>query len=397
VSEVAWEWKAAEEYGNLQEVLSGKSGPVMALGDGVVGLDGATGQELWHYRVENGGVRRVWTTPGGREVLLGVPGGEDEPDTMVLLDAGTGELIAEHDTELEDGTVHTAAVTSHVGVLVSQEQDTVGAFSLRDSEQAWTYELPELAGTAGVAEEQVTRVGETVVVMATYYDDNLGDESLSQYDQVMFAAGLDGETGEPLWELEREFAYDMLLAVEHEVSPSEEALLLGVRAGNEHDLLVDPATGEEIPGEVYPDGETQYPVALLDDGYVSTDRGPGEDEVQYWYMGFDGTERAHTFADRRPGEGDIGRGLVMEDGILRLNYLTASDLARGPVTAEVLEWGHEGVRRSIPVDMTANEEWWFQPEGSSMADADAPVMLPVPGAVVITEENNGPWTVVGLT
>ncbi|OKI13749.1 hypothetical protein A6A08_15175 [Nocardiopsis sp. TSRI0078] len=377
-------------------MLPDRAGPVMVMGRGVAGLDGATGQELWHYRVEDGGVRRVWTTPGGQDVLLGVPGGEDEPDTMVLLDAGTGELIAEHDTDLEGGTVHTAAVTSHVGVLVSQERDMVEGFSLRDGEHAWTYELPDRAGSAGVAHEEVVRAGETVVVMATYYDHTLEDESVRQYDQVMFAAALDGETGEPLWELEQEFAYDMLLDVESEVSPSKEALFLGVRAGAEYDLLVDPATGGEIGGAAYQDRE-RYPVGLLDDGYVETAVDYDEGTVGYWHMSFEGEELACLETRSRPGEDGIGRGLLLEEGVLRPDHLTGPDLDRGPVDVEFARWNSEDEPLVLNADMTVNEEWWFESEGSVTTLPDSPVLALVPGAVVVTEENPGPWTVVGLT
>ena len=94
VSHVAWEWSTEEEDGNLWEVLPGRSGPMMVLGTGVVGLDGTTGEELWSYRVDSGGLHQVRPTPDHDRVLLTRPG--HEPDTAVLLDAGTGQIGRAH-------------------------------------------------------------------------------------------------------------------------------------------------------------------------------------------------------------------------------------------------------------------------------------------------------------
>ncbi|RKS06279.1 hypothetical protein DFP74_1907 [Nocardiopsis sp. Huas11] len=63
-SEVAWEWEAPEES-LLRNVLAGSAGAVMVLGDGVVALDGATGEELWHYRKPDASVASAATTPDG--------------------------------------------------------------------------------------------------------------------------------------------------------------------------------------------------------------------------------------------------------------------------------------------------------------------------------------------
>ena len=134
---------------------------------------------------------------------------------------------------------------------------------------------------------------------------------------------------------------------------------------------------------------------LVDDGYVDTD--VGGNLVDYWHMSFEDEELEHVEAERRPGEGSIDHGLALGEGLLRLDYLTDGDLARGPVDAEFVPWDAEAESHVIDVGMSQNEDWWYSSKGSPLADADAPVLVEVPGAVVVSEENSGRWTVVGLT
>lgn len=390
VSEVAWEWTVPDEDVNLAEVLPGTAGPVMVISDGVIALDGETGEELWHYRMESGGVQGAWSTPEGREVLVTVSGGAE--DAAVLLDAGTGELIAEFETGVPGGTDRTAVVTSHTGVIPpDRPDDPVSAFSLGEGGSAWTYEPPEREGSAGVIVEDVFRAGDTVVVTAAYND---GSTDGAAIDQGMLVVGLDGETGESLWEVEQEFTADMRHVPEYKVSPSEEVLFLGVGAEQRHEFLLDPATGEEIPGELYRDRSDRHPVALLDDGYVDMAVDYEQDVVEYRHMSFAGEELAQVSARLRAADREDTPDLALEVGLLRLDYVGDEELARGPVTAEFVEWGAEEEPQPLRLGMTANEEWWQQPDVSGAIDP--PVMVSVPGAVVVTEQNRGPWTVVGL-
>lgn len=64
---------------------------------------------------------------------------------------------------------------------------------------------------------------------------------------------------------------------------------------------------------------------------------------------------------------------------------------------EFARWDASGGPLVLNVDMTANKEWWIRSEGGAMTLPDAPRLVAVPGAVVVTEKNPGPWTVVGLT
>lgn len=397
VSDVAWEWEVPDEEVSLADVLPGRSGPVMVLGDGVVGLDGATGEELWRYRVEHGGLHGAWSTPEGKEILLAVPGGG--PEATVLLDAGTGQLVAEHEGEVAVDLARAPVFTSQVAVAAPPDGlGSVEAFSLREGERAWTYEPPGREDGTDVLVEHVVSAGDAVVVIMADDPTDVEYESGDLMEQGMFVVGLDGETGEPLWEVEQEFTDETYRVAEHELSPGAEVLHLEVGVGDQqHEFLIDPTTGEEITGEVYRDRANRYPVTMLDEGYVDTLVDYDEGSVEYRYVSFEGELLEQLTVDARPGEGDIDPGLVSEEGLLWLDYLTEDDLARGPIEARFTGWGPDEESRVMDADMTANETWWLRPEGSPAADADAPVMVSVPGAVVVTEEGTGPWTVVGLT
>ncbi len=396
VSEVAWEWETGSEDVDLQEVLPGAAGPVMVLSDGVVSLDGVSGEEMWSYRLESGGLRGARMTPDHQQVLLTLPG--NEPDTAVLLDSGTGRLIAEHEDVPGETFARASVLTSQVAVAAPpQGEGPVEAYSLREGELEWTYEPSGRAdGTKVLVEDVVSAGGTVVVIMA----DDLADvqnESGDFLDQGMLAAGLDAETGEPLWEVEREFADEVRRVAEHELSPGAEVLHLEVGVGNQrHEFLIDPETGEEIEGAAYQERE-RYPVGLLDDGYVESAADYDAGTVEYWHMSFGGEELGHMETRRRAAEGDIDSGLLLEEGVLRPDYLTSPDLGRGPVDVEFVGWGAQGESMVLNADMTVNQEWWLESEGSAVTLPDAPELVLVPGAVVVTEENSGPWTVVGLT
>ncbi|MBE3000912.1 PQQ-binding-like beta-propeller repeat protein [Nocardiopsis sp. HNM0947] len=61
VSGVAWEWEPEYPH-EFSAVRSGVAGPVLELDDGVVALDAESGEELWHYRVEDRQLSQAATT-----------------------------------------------------------------------------------------------------------------------------------------------------------------------------------------------------------------------------------------------------------------------------------------------------------------------------------------------
>ncbi|PWV55080.1 hypothetical protein [Nocardiopsis sp. L17-MgMaSL7] len=93
------------------------------------------------------------------------------------------------------------------------------AFSLLGGERVWAYEPPAPEGSAGVTVENVLSAGETVVVIAAHNDGSFEDDSVDPHEQGMLAIGLEGETGEVLWEVDQGFADDSRRVAKHELSP----------------------------------------------------------------------------------------------------------------------------------------------------------------------------------
>ena len=61
VSGIGWTWEAPEDQYVLDAAAAGP-GAVVRIGDGVVALDGETGEELWHHR-RSGGRTGGWPSP----------------------------------------------------------------------------------------------------------------------------------------------------------------------------------------------------------------------------------------------------------------------------------------------------------------------------------------------
>lgn len=400
VSRVAWEWDAPEGY-LLRDVLSGVGGAVMVLSDGVVGLAGATGEELWHYRVPDDSLESAAVTPEGKSVVLAYQG-EDEGDlAVVVLDAGTGELRGEYPARTGESEHGRASNLTENARLSHPGNGSFGlsAASLETGEPLWEFEgqIPEEAEEFHVGEVVVAT--DAVVLSAAFKEGSPtatgSGEGTGQ--MIMSVVGLDAETGALLWEEEFSFAVDEVEQPQYTLSEGGEVLLLEVghdSSGAGEQWLLNPLTGEELPGTAFSGGEEWQRVAFLGDGYVETAQ--DMDQVQYRVKGFDGSVREHVEVVAWPGEGSIHPGVITGEGVLRLDYLTEGELSRGEVEAEFLSWS-SGESRRVPVDLSSNESLLLHTEGSINADADAPRLVRVPGAVVVAEEYELSVRAVGLS
>ncbi|GAA1464412.1 hypothetical protein NE857_12675 [Nocardiopsis exhalans] len=96
VSEVGWTWTAPENT-EVVRVDAGSHGPVVVLRDGLIALDGRTGDELWTHRARYSYSPLDWT----RGVLSGQGGlasvtfrrGDDAEWSHLTLDTATGQIV----------------------------------------------------------------------------------------------------------------------------------------------------------------------------------------------------------------------------------------------------------------------------------------------------------------
>ncbi|MFE1167536.1 hypothetical protein [Nocardiopsis sp. NPDC058789] len=320
---------------------------------------------------------------------------------MVVLDTGTGELLGEYQARTsEDASEWSSLLTDDARLSHSGAgRFGVAASSLETGEPLWEFEedIPEEAEQFHAGEVGVS--ADTIVLSAVLAESSPAETGTEDgVGQTLSAIGLDAETGALLWEEEFSFTADEVEQPRLTLSEDGQALLLEAGGRDLSELrgqwLLDPFTRDELPGSAFSGGEDWQRVALLGDGYVEKSQDP--DEVRYQVMDFDGSRREHIESAARPGEMAIHPGVVTEEGMLRLDYLTEDEWARGEVNAEFLSW-ENGASRLVPVDLSPNEPLLFQTEGSLDANADAPMLVPVPGAVIVVEESDLSIRAVGLT
>lgn len=189
---VAW----SRTVQDADSVIAGARGPLLAIGDGVVALDGTTGANLWHYRVPGIHVQ-VAASRDGRTVVLRVLGDRrprSQAARMLVLDGATGRVrvdrvisvghnerwtdSAEAD-EIQVGS--TAVVTEALGYQVSR--------SLTDGRLLWQRDVnTEFCDT----HRRVAMIRDVLVQAFTCKEDHEAD--------VGWVMGTDPETGRTQWQ-----------------------------------------------------------------------------------------------------------------------------------------------------------------------------------------------------
>ncbi|MGW5879024.1 ABC transporter ATP-binding protein [Nocardiopsis terrae] len=152
VSEVGWEWEAPQGV-SMQGVESGPFGPLLVLEDGVVSLDGSSGEVLWSYRHPyNSWVRVVVSDGGTRALVTRQPAADRSGDYHVTeIDTGTGGILREFTVPPlleEDGDTRVDFLGGTSEVRLYSWQDTDGGQRIRvyavdSNEELWSLTVPE--------------------------------------------------------------------------------------------------------------------------------------------------------------------------------------------------------------------------------------------------------------
>ncbi|MFE9245936.1 hypothetical protein [Nocardiopsis sp. NPDC006938] len=153
VTRLGWEWRPPEGV-SVRHVERGPLGPVVAISDGVVGLDGGTGEELWSYRRPGGDVQ-VTLHPGSdraqvvlrsNETAVGWNEGGDHlrGGVVVLLDTSTGRIEEEFDADSLGSSDDTERLLPGF-VLAAGERFgdmELGVSATGDSDRLWSFPVP---------------------------------------------------------------------------------------------------------------------------------------------------------------------------------------------------------------------------------------------------------------
>ncbi|MFE1167537.1 PQQ-binding-like beta-propeller repeat protein [Nocardiopsis sp. NPDC058789] len=354
VSEVGWEWHPGEDE-SATDVHPGPVGAVVELTDGLIGLRGDTGEELWSYRIPEAGGFSASFSPSGEQVLVTA---SDEPAT--LLDTETGATVAE-DVDWDGQTL----LLDETRLLDYRGEATELLFEVSDLESGetlWQQETPVACpGDTPSRLISALHASEALVLLLHCSEDTSeGALRVPEADTVNALVALDPVDGEELWRQESEDTEGLGLA---------EALLLqgAVVAdlpGEEGWLIIDPADGSVL-------AESPKPVLSVGEGHYLAGPDPLAEDPTHELRTFDGevTASATLPDDRWPGD-------TPESAVGLPEQLVTVDMERGspedPVNAVVTPWDDAGSEDVI--DATATKR----------ASQDDPGrLLPVPGALLV--------------
>ncbi|MFE6307378.1 PQQ-binding-like beta-propeller repeat protein [Nocardiopsis sp. NPDC057823] len=259
VARVGWTWEPGSP---VLGVEAGPRGPVVRHADGFTALDGASGEELWTYRLRYG--REVETG-----VFRGVPERafllhRQDPSTgtrtLVVLDTATGEVV--HDAPMPEPDPEDPIRVGHLGadvrvrVVRADGRATVVAHSPDSTGELWEHTVQDEAPGRWChwnGDEGMVVHGDRVLIARHGMDEEgLVEEGGSLYPPsevpegaVRSVTALDAATGEQVWrhEAPARNRYDDHPPVTGGAPQQEGARTVVV----DLDAVFDASTGEELP------------------------------------------------------------------------------------------------------------------------------------------------------
>ena len=393
------------------DVLEGSRGPLLATGDGLLALDGATGEELWSYRRSDRPTTRLWSVAGAERVHLwqeALPGtGEWE---LLVFDTATGEIVdrgvlpdhVEEPRELvENRVLRTAVADVHteqdraLGIWPAVVRSTLG------HEELWRLESLREEGESCFAGRDAlshdTVVGETLVLplvcapMIGPFHPDLGADP--GWARRMVA--VDIATGDEVWRWERPI----------EDSRASRPRMVVDRSGPQDSpvfvidstVAIDARTGAEVADLDTPDEEAAGPARHVMHGgaHGSIRMGPVSTEkyTEYEVRWFDRSgERTHDYRIDR-----TLRSWYLRD---HERYAVAldHDTLLTPFTGGPDGAGHS-VLSLAAGDDSVDAEWIEVLEIDQREEPDAEpehTLFPTPGAVLSLATVHGKLILSGL-
>jgi hypothetical protein len=365
---VAWTWEQSGEARGLQpglsagfnldsprDVVAAGTGLAVNEGDGVVALDGVSGEERWHYRRPGARVRNVNASLSGEWVVAQFePGTGGAPGAVwiVALDGATGEVgldvLAASDTleGMRRGTGGIVAdpgrrsrgemltwVTDNTLVNLDDARQRLVGYDLATGERSWEWRLPDDGCEYGVRSDDMVVGQDTMITSAAC---GTSDELVA----------LDDRTGDERW---RASLPDLGDPPAPEVSPTGDVVMVEAGPG---ETVFDTATGEPVPSRGQNrrvPGQEPDPleVAIGDTGLVVDHR----------------TARPDTF--ELIDNGDRAATVTLPDCGVADDYATAADALivvcidvdddslaedRHPTALHVVPWGNPDSARTIDIE-----------------------------------------------
>jgi hypothetical protein len=140
VSRVAW---STEVDGPVRDVVPAGAGVVLLLDDGVVALDGTTGDVRWTHVRHGAEAAQLDVSPDGATVLVQFRPRDRFPIRREIIDAVTGQLrftVENPNKDASTGFITPVTNTSYIGA--DADETEFYGYSLTDGHRLWTYRAP---------------------------------------------------------------------------------------------------------------------------------------------------------------------------------------------------------------------------------------------------------------
>jgi hypothetical protein len=230
VTKVAW---STGVDGQVQDVVAAGAGVVVLLADGVVALDGRTGETRWRWARHGAEAVQIDASPDGRTVLVQFMPRDRFPIARVVIDAFTGEVrftVEDANEEASPGFLSPLTDKTYIGAA-DDEQEFYG-YSLTDGRRLWTFPAPDGCWLSRDREAQLAVADGMLLPMVC------GDLEQNRYDEFRYVM-VDGATGDVRWQHSiRPEEPTGRFSVDGQLSPDGRFVALGVSA----DSFTTPAT-----------------------------------------------------------------------------------------------------------------------------------------------------------
>ncbi len=431
LDEVGWTWSAPEDA-DVVRVEAGSRGPVVVLKDGLIGLDGGTGEELWSYRARysyawSDRERGVFADRNDLASTFVLEGTEEER-RRVVLDTATGRIVEEgpfsEDMSLESSRMMAPGPYRGSKAYAHVRGRTLHAF---DAQGRILWELPvgeDDPDRFCVANDPSVLAYGELLIFGEMCADNTPEEGESaastewqrrvdaaQSSGTVSLTALDVVTGEEVWRREweshREEYPPALFSVEDPRPVEDPVFLVGdrafdVRTGEDSDVVPPglvktnrfgaPGEDSQVPGRrFYLRADTEG--ALIAEYPEKESGGP----LSLHRTDSDGNVVRTSVLTAPDMSVHVSRGVVLEDALVHTDpgALSTDGQGRSAVVVTPLEEGtvtEEDVRRvDISSDLLSPLE-----DESETVRADS-ALVPVPGAVVLVMSvPDGPTELHGL-
>ncbi|MFE6388936.1 outer membrane protein assembly factor BamB family protein [Nocardiopsis dassonvillei] len=405
IGRVGWTWEPENPV--LDPVLGverGPRGPLVLYSDGLVALDGATGEELWTYRL-----------PFSRQAQAGVFAGQDRyayllhvteatsesephPHTMVVLDTATGEVVRETPMPAltwqgQEKSPPLRYLTPDVRVFSVYEdgRSLVVAYATDSTERLWEVGLQDGPGERWCRwadDDGIRGHGDRVLVARLCLDqEHIPEEDVESIlarmdvpaDAVESMTALDAATGEQVWR--QEWTPDDLSYVR---VPTIGAVREGhggaavARTPGGAFAVDDGAPAQMLPAA--PDPTYEYTVGVDTQGAVVL-RDRGGDEPGLLLV----TDANGEVVQRTEVEADAGLWALVNwarvlESVVAVPHVVRDDADRRVLAVSVLPWqGGQAQQGWTQILLEDDEGPVEAPNLLGAGDYD---LLPVSGAVV---------------